>query len=143
MDIRDDEQASTWQGYLAALPSVAPPAALRERMLQACGMPLQRRRRRLQAGSLAAGIVVALVGAAWWTHESRPLQPSGPPVVEAGSPGVPPQKPADTRLAQLDDVIAQAYASDLSEDELQTLWQARASLLIQQEEAPTALLVQL
>jgi hypothetical protein len=94
---------------------------------------------RWRSAALAAGLVLALVGVVLWTHETGPLDVSDSGVAETAAG----RMSRDIRLAQLDDAIAQAYASNLSEPQLQALWQARASLLMQQEEASSALLVQL
>lgn len=139
MDIRTDRPASPWQDYLAALPATSPPAALRERILSAWTGRMQRSSQRWSGAALAAALVLALVGAVLWTHESGPVDGPGPGVTEV----VADPMPGDGRLAQLDDAIARAYASNVSEAELQALWQARASLLVQQRPAHSALLVQL
>ena len=105
--------------HFDALPPVAPPSALVERI----GRAQRARVRRRRVGMIGAALALACVVAA-------PLLPHGhgtvePALVQTRAPGA--DTLADVRA--LDRALQTAYERDASDDELAPLWAARARLL--------------
>ena len=111
------ENLHDWRAYLHALPEAEPPAELWQRIAQArTAKPASRSSSRwLPAAGLAAAVALAAVIA--WPARDAAL-PEPPAVAVDG-----------VALRALDDAIALAYASNASQDELDSLWQTRERLM--------------
>jgi len=105
--------------HLVALPQVAPPPSLGERI----GRAHRTRLRRLRAGAVATALAVACVAIV--PALQREPAPATPEV--AGTPAIDREKLADVRA--LDRALQTAYERNASDDEIAPLWAARASLL--------------
>lgn len=105
--------------HLAALPQVAPPPSLGERI----GRAHRSRLRRLRTGAVATAMAVACITIV--PALQREPAPTTPDV--ASTPAIDREKLADVRA--LDRALQTAYERNASDDEIAPLWAARASLL--------------
>jgi hypothetical protein len=135
MNPSDEASDLGWRLHLAALPDVAPPERLWQRLQQARPATRPARRAALRWASAAA----LLLATAGLISQWRPTSAPAPgPLMNVAAP-----VPVDAGLRQLDDEIALAYARDAGEAELASLWQTRERLLETLQGPAPALLARL